>query len=135
MGGTFCILLIKRFLEGFEIAPIQQSPLKRKYKCDECEYLTPRPFDLRKHKEIKHIGIRYPCNKCEFYASTRGNLKVHIESMHDCIRYPCDQCDYIAAKSQTLKDHKKRKHTKKDYFEDILKIKQCENDMDLRGKS
>ena len=55
--------------------------------------------------------------------------------MHDCIRYPCDQCDYIAAKSQTLKDHKKRKHTKKDYIEDILKIKQCENNMDLIGKS
>ena len=121
-------------LEGSEILSIQPS-LKRKYNCDECEYVTPRPYDLKRHKEIKHVGIRYPCNKCEFNASTRGNLKVHIESMHDCIRHPCDKCDYIAAKSTNLKAHKKRKHVQKAFIDAVLKLKQSDTRTDIEGKT
>ena len=60
----------------------QKAPIKRKYNCDECEYSTVRSNDLKRHKEIKHVGIRYPCEKCDFTSSTPGNLKVHNKTRH-----------------------------------------------------
>ena len=100
-----------------------------------CDYISTRTNDLKRHKEIKHIGIRYQCDKCELSASTPANLKVHIESKHENIIYPCDQCDYIATLPGSLKVHIGRKHDIKRYASTyFLENEQMHVKFDWEGK-
>ena len=45
---------------------------KPKY-CDQCDYVTNHTGALKRHKDIKHKGIKYPCDQCEYAATTLDN--------------------------------------------------------------
>jgi len=96
------------------VRPVVKSSLvkekKRKHFCEECNYSSARPSDLRIHIESKHQGVRYPCGDCEYAATEPRQLKRHREAKHEGIRYPCDECEYAATQMCHLTKHKKRRH-------------------------
>ena len=79
--------------------------------CDQCEYASTIIFNLRRHKQSKHKGIRYPCDQCEYATTELSKLKQHKQSKHDGVRYPCDHCEYSATYKSELNKHKRMKHT------------------------
>ena len=81
-----------------------------RYPCDQCEYISTQPSNLKLHKESKLQGIRYSCGECEYKAMSACNLTIHKKSKHEGIRYPCDECEYAAAQSSHLRLHKQTMH-------------------------
>ena len=57
--------------------------MERKHACDQCQYSTNKPSNLKQHKESKHEEVRYPCDNCEYAATELHNLKQHKESKHE----------------------------------------------------
>ena len=57
------------------------------------------------------LEAEFTCNKCDFQTSQKFNLKRHDEMKHQGIKYPCDGCDYKASSKDNLKRHGLRKHT------------------------
>ena len=47
------------------------------YTCDQCEFTTYNPYNLKQHKEIEHEGVLYPCVKCVHLFSSKSNLLKH----------------------------------------------------------
>merc|ERR1719186_851153 len=86
-----------------------------KHYCDQCEYVTGTPNQLKCHNENAHLGIRYECKDCEYAAATPNQLKIHIENAHLGIRYECKDCEYKATTPGNLKMHIQRKHLKLKY--------------------
>ena len=55
------------------------------FKCDECEYVTKRNHDLKRHKEVKHsIGVEivYPCEHCSKTFKYKSSRKAHEKKVH-----------------------------------------------------
>ena len=52
----------------------------------ECEYAATKANHLKRHKEIKHEGIRYPCNECEYAATQAGDLKRYKKRKHVTVK-------------------------------------------------
>ena len=52
------------------------------YSCDMCEYKTKRTYNLKTHRQGKHLGVRLSCNRCtsEFY--DKSTLTKHVLSKH-----------------------------------------------------
>lgn len=67
-------------IEPGRIEPEQQNGLV--FKCEECEYQSPRKYNLSKHVESVHQGVRHPCVHCDYKATNRSNLKTHIRKRH-----------------------------------------------------
>ena len=83
---------------------------KNTFLCDLCDYFCASKQTLKRHKEVKHEGIRYPCDQCEYSTTRMSDLKKHKEAKHEGIRYPCDQCKYAAKEMSKLKRHKEAMH-------------------------
>ena len=66
--------------------------------------------NLKKHKKVKHEGIRYPCDQCEDTFSYIYTLKQHKEAKHEMLRYSCDQCIITFSRISDMKKHKEVKH-------------------------
>ena len=43
-------------------------------------------FQVTKHKQIKHEGIRLPCNLCDFTATRAAHLREHKRNKHEGVR-------------------------------------------------
>lgn len=52
------------------------------FACEECDYQSPRKYNLSKHVESVHQGVRHPCNHCDYKATNRSNLKTHVRKKH-----------------------------------------------------
>lgn len=52
------------------------------YSCEECDYQSPRKYNLSKHVESVHEGVRHPCVHCDYKATNRSNLKTHVRKKH-----------------------------------------------------
>ena len=105
---------------------------KKKFKCNQCEYSTNAPINLREHNNA-HRGIKpNKCEHCEFSTSYKSNLNQHrkthmgidalkpgfvtsnssrlyrnrkTQNQHRAAKIKCDHCDYATYYRGNLKDH------------------------------
>ena len=73
--------------------------------CDICEYTESFLNQLKRHKQIKHDGVRFPR---KFKATSNSDLNAHVRIVHNGQRFPCDQCDCQARSRLKLSDHVSR---------------------------
>ena len=69
----------------------------RKYNCEDCEYETNRPDNLREHQKENHgVRERFPCSECDASLSSRKNVLKHIRYFHrkNIKLYLCSSCDF-----------------------------------------
>ena len=57
-----------------------------------CLYIAPRSERLKKHIEVKHLGLRLACVLCDFTSAESSNLKKHIERIHEKVKYAGEEC-------------------------------------------
>jgi len=107
-------------------------------KCEQCDYSSVRPDDVKRHFEHKHIGREYICEVCskickwkteldqhvqihqglefscyicDFRTVYRSGLSRHKKSVHEGVKYQCDHCSQCYTQISSLKTHQKLKHT------------------------
>ena len=78
-----------------------------KIKCDQCEFTTVFPNNMKMHKERVHLGIRHPCKHCDFTSTSKGGVKAHMLRKHpDLIQlYSCHMCNYRTESKELLTRH------------------------------
>ena len=84
-------------------------------KCDQCNYLTSRERNLKRHIKVMHENILdHKCNQCYYACAERSNLKRHIKWVHNKgdRNIKCDKCSYSAYQKEHLNRHMKRVHEK-----------------------
>ena len=81
-----------------------------KYECEDCQTTYDKLFNLNRHKQSVHQGVRYTCEQCGREYTQQCQLNLHIQSKHEGIKFSCDQCGYQATKQNNLRRHKKNKH-------------------------
>jgi len=55
---------------------------KRKFNCNECDYIATQSGSLKIHVMAKHQGIRFPCQVCDYKGTTKGNTNMHMKNKH-----------------------------------------------------
>ena len=83
---------------------------KKKNACNQCDYVPKYRYQLIKHIQSVHEGIKFPCNQCDYIGAHKTNLQRHVQSIHADRKSPCNQCDYQATTSDSLKRHKQIYH-------------------------
>ena len=95
--------------------------------CNQCDYQFTNQYNLSRHIQSKHMGVKYACNQCDYQAKKQSHLTTHIQSIHEGVRYPCNQCDYQATQKLKLAAHIQSKHEGVKYSCD-----QCDTKFDHR---
>ena len=63
---------------------------------------------------IKRGNRRYRCDDCNFVTGWKTTLERHVETMHNTIKeFMCASCDYVYTHDYDLKQHIKRRHMDK----------------------
>ena len=52
------------------------------YKCMKCDYKSTKMFNVKKHTQAVHDGVRYPCKFCDYKATETGHLRKHVRARH-----------------------------------------------------
>ena len=52
------------------------------YKCMKCDYKSIKMFNVKKHTQAVHDGVRYPCKFCDYKATETGHLRKHVRARH-----------------------------------------------------
>lgn len=83
----------------------------KEHKCDQCDRAYHERFQLKKHINIVHKGIRlFSCSLCETSKfTTRKSLGQHM-LLHGEKRYKCKFCDQKFAQGSGRRGHEKRVH-------------------------
>jgi uncharacterized C2H2 Zn-finger protein/very-short-patch-repair endonuclease len=86
---------------------IYQRSRELVYSCQQCDYVSKRLGDLKKHVKQVHDKIKdFRCPQCDYKTSRSGNLKQHIKDVHSKIKdFECHICDYKASQSISLTKH------------------------------
>ena len=80
--------------------------------CNICDYSSIRKYDMERHIETVHEGIKsFQCNVCAYKTGHKSHLNRHVEGVHEKIKpFKCDFCDYSTKEKRYLKSHIKRVH-------------------------
>ena len=74
------------FLEGYNDEKIQNNDTdtveEKKFKCEECPYVTKNKGALRTHIKSIHLMEKFPCPHCPYKATQRCNYYRHIRTRH-----------------------------------------------------
>ena len=82
-------------------------------KCSRCDYVCPRPHEIRKHERAVHDQIKdKACPLCPFITAYKSQLRKHVKYTHENVTNNCDQCPYQAKSIGQVKLHIKSVHDK-----------------------
>lgn len=83
----------------------------KEHKCDQCDRAYHERFQLKRHKNIVHEGIRlFNCTICDTHKfTTKKSLGQHM-LLHGEKRFPCKFCGQKFAQGSGRRGHEKRVH-------------------------
>lgn len=82
------------------------------YKCRQCEFKTPKEYDMRKHKSEVHHKLKHQCFYCNYCSTVQSCLLRHVMARHTKEKpFKCTSCEYSATQHITLQEHIMAKHT------------------------
>ena len=88
-----------------------------RYKCDQCDYQSPRRQDLKHHVKKIHEGIKnfgqtlsHVCKQCGELFYRKFKLTLHIQSVHEGIKYKCNKCEKQYSGKNGLQQHIRYEH-------------------------
>lgn len=102
----------------------------KKFKCDQCTFLTMKQCYLDRHKKIMHTCadkiMFFTCEICNMKTKYFQNLKNHILVRHNRHSiegklHKCTECDYQTLTQSTMRRHMRAKHTP----DHLLKLHNC----------
>ena len=103
--------------QGLDIHVIAIHENIKAHQCPNCEYKTPRSFDLTKHINNQHKKKKKPkekvkCLHCKQVFTRNFSMKKHIEAVHEGIKtFCCTTCGHKFSTKHGLKIHIEGIHT------------------------
>ena len=82
-----------------------EFPQNGAYGCDQCNNGYSRLDCLRRHRQVRHEGVRYSCNQCDFQTKSQDRLKKHRKAKHEGASYNCNQCDLQTTHQNNVRSH------------------------------
>ena len=79
----FSELVKSEYVENGETAPTMQTQESNLFQCGKCEYRSYKHYNVKKHTQSIHDGVRYPCNMCNYKATEKGHLRKHQKKIHN----------------------------------------------------
>jgi len=80
-------------------------------RCMECGKKYSHPQTLKDHHKQQHEGFKIGCNECNFVTTRPDNLRGHILLIHEKKgAFNCDQCDFHCMRPGILRAHMSQKH-------------------------
>merc|ERR1712179_249696 len=93
---------------------INKPKLKRqnngKFACDQCKFEAVTRYDIKRHKNGVHLGLKYKCTECTIEYANEDQIKSHIDSVHNGNFNICNLCGMKFEQPRNLKSHIKRIH-------------------------
>ena len=86
--------------------PQEKQKSEKELKCIDCDYITSRKIDLKRHQEAIHKGVKHTCDMCGKHFTDKSNVAQHKKSIHLMQKYDCDLCGYKATTQGHLTVHK-----------------------------
>ncbi|XP_073979000.1 uncharacterized protein isoform X2 [Rhodnius prolixus] len=85
------------------------------YKCCECDYVSKRSYDVRRHMKTHGNTRPYGCPQCAHTARDAGSLRSHMLQRHGNLdQYVCPRCDYSSNRQADLARHIRTYHEPRD---------------------
>ena len=91
--------------------------------CDQCDYITNKVRNLKRHKKSVHSVPTYKCENCEKIFKTVAMCREHNKIVHTGLnsteipirpivitQYPCNLCAYTASSARVIELHKDTVH-------------------------
>ncbi|KAK9506241.1 hypothetical protein O3M35_008211 [Rhynocoris fuscipes] len=92
-------------------APSSLNGSAKLYKCCECDYISKRSYDVRRHMKTHGNTRPYGCPQCAHTARDAGSLKAHMLDIHGNLdQYVCPRCDYSSNRQAELARHIRTNH-------------------------
>ncbi|XP_044747481.1 zinc finger Y-chromosomal protein 1-like isoform X2 [Coccinella septempunctata] len=84
----------------------------KNHKCDLCDYVANRKWDLENHTNSVHLNIKkHECHLCDYVTSRNWDLQKHVNGVHLNIRkHKCHLCEFAASSKTVLDNHVKSVH-------------------------
>ena len=105
---------IKEFGHEGDFFSISKPKLKRqnngKFACDQCKFEAVTRYDIKRHKNGVHLGLKYKCTECTIEYANEDQIKSHIDSVHNGNFSICNLCEMKFEQPRNLKSHMKRIH-------------------------
>ena len=79
------------------------------YACDECEFRSRAPYEIREHNPYYHKGVHVTCKECGAELSSLKTLKRHV--VHGNETFLCDKCKFSTSSESNLGRHVNNIHS------------------------
>ena len=116
---------IKEFGHEGDFFCINKPKLKRqnngKFACDQCKFEAVTRYDIKRHKNGVHLGLKYKCTECTIEYANEDQIKAHIDFVHNGNFNICNICEMKFEQPRNLKTHIKRIHEGL-----VIKCKECD---------
>ena len=94
----------------------RKEKVERSSRCEECGATFSRVWDLNRHRETVHRGLKsFQCDKCDRKFPDKRDLKRHHDAVHLSIRqskhYTCNFCDKNFKFKKLLDSHRQEVHS------------------------
>jgi len=88
--------------------------------CDQCNYVTIKNDDLKKHVQKEHLSDRadlpyFVCKYCTYKTKTYKNFSKHKKNLQHCTpkTVECLFCDIKSSSKEASRKHMERNHKEK----------------------
>lgn len=90
----------------------QKTFLGREYCCLECDFITTRREELRKHSFEHYEGSVFCCKNCDLKFTTKKLLQIHskVHLDKEMRKYPCRKCKTVFLTSGGRRKHELKVH-------------------------
>jgi KRAB domain-containing zinc finger protein len=106
-GDFLCSICQYTAMSRESLKAHEASHLNEEHKCEECEYVSTNPRQLRDHVYYHHKLVKsFQCIYCPFKAKKRCAMDLHEATHSTTQNYMCDKCNFKTGRLDYLNRHK-----------------------------
>ncbi|XP_063630677.1 zinc finger protein 93-like [Cydia splendana] len=100
--------------------PVMREKMKRRYKCQVCDYMASDPSILEAHVNRHHLKVKpYICSVCEKDFCGKLQLTRHMDTHYVTKNYSCEVCDKKFSNKICLRMHLRLHTGERPYYCEI----------------
>ena len=103
---------LERFVSSRSMGDVEaqmreRDNIEKTNKCNQCDYASSYPGNLKKHLKTHSGEKSNKCNQCDYASIQASSLKTHLKTHSGEKSNKCNQCDYASIQASALRIHLK----------------------------